>query len=313
VRIEGSTLSNKVTRISVLVPTYRRPLDLDRCLGAIAAQIRLADRVMVVARTGDSETCRIAAQWQDRLPLEIVEVEMPGQVHALNAGLARCTGDVVAITDDDAAPRPDWLQRIQEHFRADPNVGGVGGRDWVHENGGVVTGEEHRVGEFLWYGRAVGNHHLGFGPARQVDFLKGANCSFRMTAIGRNGFDGRLRGSGAQVHNDLAASLAVQRKGWKIIYDPLVAVDHFPAQRFDEDARDNFDAAAAANRIYNFRLAVISGLPVWRRAPVLLWFRCIGTKASPGLFRLWFMLLKQDRTGLSRYREVRNLLSQKNA
>jgi cellulose synthase/poly-beta-1,6-N-acetylglucosamine synthase-like glycosyltransferase len=300
-------------KLSVLVPTYRRTADLARCMKAIVAQTRRADQVLVVVRTEDEESFAAAQAWCDRLPLEIVVVGVSGQVQALNAGLVRCEGEVVAITDDDAAPRPDWLARIETHFAAGAEVGGVGGRDWVHEYGSVRTREVLLVGRFQWFGRAVGNHHLGAGPAREVDFLKGANCAFRMAALGRDGFDRRLQGGGAQVHNDLAASLAVQRKGWKIVYDPLVAVDHFPAQRFDEDARDSFDAAAAANRIYNFRLAVISGLPVWRRAPVLLWFRCIGTKASPGLFRLWFMLLKQDRVGLSRYRAVRNLLSRKNA
>ncbi len=299
-------------RISVLVPSYRRHQDLDRCLAAIAAQSKSADQVLVVARKGDDETFVVSRAWQKQLPLELVEVEMPGQVQALNAGLARCAGDVVAITDDDAAPRPEWLARIERHFASDSRIGGVGGRDWVHENGGIVTGEAQLVGRFLWFGRAVGNHHLGAGPARAVDFLKGANCAFRMAAIGQSGFDTRLRGFGAQVHNDLAACLRVKRLGWKIIYDPLVAVDHFPAQRFDQDARNTFDVGAAANRSYNFRLAVSSGLPIWRRSMVLAWFHLIGTKADPGLFRVLIMVLKNDRIRLSRYRAVQNVRAQKN-
>ncbi len=300
-------------RISVLIPSYRRPHDLARCLSALAAQIRVADQVLVVVRTGDLETLSVVREWENRLPIQRVEVQLTGQVCALNAGLAVCASDVVAITDDDAAPRPDWLERIEAHFTADPKLGGLGGRDWVHENGGVVTAEAKRVGRFSWYGRAIGNHHLGAGPAREVDFLKGANCSFRIAAIGRNGFDVRLRGSGAQVHNDLAVSLAVQRKGWKIVYDPAVAVDHFPAQRFDEDDRNKFDAAAAANRIYNFRLAVTSGLPAWRCWPALLWFHAIGTKPSPGILRVLVMFLKRDRTGLLRHRAVQDHLARKNA
>ena len=298
-------------RVSVLVPSYRRPKDLERCLGAIASQQRPADQVLVVVRKGDAETFRVSAEWQIRLNLEIVEVGVPGQVQALNAGLACCVGDIVAITDDDAAPFADWLLRIENHFASDPKVGGVGGRDWVHENGGMVRDEEHLVGRFLWFGRAVGNHHLGAGPAREVDFLKGANCSFRMKAIARIGFDVQLKGVGAQVHNDLAASLAVKRAGWKIIYDPKVGVDHFPAPRFDHDERRKFDACAAANRRFNFRLAVNSGLPIWHRSAVLAWHYLIGTKSDPGLVRVSLMVLKRDHTGLSRHRAVRNILARK--
>lgn len=298
-------------RVSVLIPSYRRSADLVRCLAALALQSRAADEVLVVVRGEDAETVSVTRDWQDRLPLHVVEVAAPGQVQALNAGLARCSGDVVAITDDDAAPHSEWLAKIVVHFEADPKVGGVGGRDWVHENGGVLSGEARRVGCFSWFGRVVGNHHLGVGAPREVDFLKGANLSFRMAAIGPVGFDVRLRGSGAQVHNDMAASLAVKCAGWKIIYDPSVAVDHFPAPRFDEDERNKFDVSAAANRNYNFRLAVGDNLPWWRRSAVHLWLRVVGVKADPGLLRVWMMLLKNDRIGLSRHRSVQNFLAEK--
>jgi len=298
-------------RVSVLVPSYRRPKDLARCLAALVAQTLKPDRVIVVTRANDFETLEVAKSSDAKLPVELVEVSTPGQVHALNAGLARCPAGIVAITDDDAAPRPDWLRRIRSHFDADRKVGGVGGRDWVHEQGGVLDGEKHLVGRFLWFGRMVGNHHLGAGPAREVDFLKGANCSFRIAAIGPIGFDARLRGAGAQVHNDLTASLAVKRAGWKLIYDPMVAVDHFPSQRFDEDKRHQFDANAAANRNHNFRLAIASGLPPYRRLAVLFWLCLVGSKSDPGVLLISLMFLKRDHVGLSRHRSVRHLLAKK--
>ena len=99
--------------VSVLVPSYRRPADLERCLAAISAQHRAADQVLVVARVGDQETFSVVQKWRERLPLDVVEITVPGVVQAMAAGLARCECDVLAITDDDAAPRPDWLERIE--------------------------------------------------------------------------------------------------------------------------------------------------------------------------------------------------------
>ncbi|ONQ99134.1 glycosyl transferase, partial [Burkholderia cenocepacia] len=43
-------------KISVLVPTYRRPADLARCLLALQRQQRLPDEVIVVARPEDDAT-----------------------------------------------------------------------------------------------------------------------------------------------------------------------------------------------------------------------------------------------------------------
>jgi len=252
---------------------------------ALARQDRAPDLICLVVRNGDGPTVNIAKGFEGRLRLTVVRVDLPGQVHALNAGLARSGSDVVAITDDDAAPRADWLSRIEAHFAANPELGGVGGRDWVHQADGVDDRNNALVGRFMWFGRAVGNHHIGAGPARDVDFLKGANCAFRMAAIRPIGFDERLRGAGAQVHNDMVACLAIKRAGWRIVYDPAISVDHYPGPRFDNDVRNEFDAQAAADGAFNFRIALHEVSPLWRRAAAVCWQRLIGRHGDPGVFR----------------------------
>ena len=43
-------------KMSVLVPSYKRPRDLARCLAGVAQQRRAADQVVIVARQDDDET-----------------------------------------------------------------------------------------------------------------------------------------------------------------------------------------------------------------------------------------------------------------
>lgn len=296
-------------RICVLIPSYLRPADLSRCLAALAAQTEPVEAVLVVARAGDDDTLAIAQSWQARMDLRIVMVNAGGVLQAMTAGLAACTGDILAITDDDAVPRSDWLARIAAHFAADLRLGAVGGRDWVHRNGGVVTGNRKLVGKVLWFGRVIGNHHLGAGPAREVDVLKGVNCAFRTAAVVNAGFETRLRGAGAQAHWEICLCFAVRRAGWRIVYDPLVVVDHYPARRFDRDQRDGFDAQAAADRAFNFRLALSAVSPPWRRATAVCWHNIIGTREAPGFARMLVMLAKRDHHALSRNRAVKILLS----
>src|SRR5205809_1054425 len=76
--------------------------------------------------------------------------------------------EVVAITDDDCIPRPDWLARIERHFAADPRLGGLGGPDRLVQGGLPVVGARRRVGRVFWYGRFLGLHQLGIGPVRDV-------------------------------------------------------------------------------------------------------------------------------------------------
>lgn len=282
-------------RLSVVVPTYRRPDDLARCLRALRAQRRAADEVLVVARPDDEATHAVLRAERAGWPaLRAVPVREPGQVAALNAGLAAARGDVVAITDDDAAPRPDWLARIEAHFAADPRLGGVGGRDWIHRpDGRVDEGRKATVGRMQWVGRIVGNHHLGHGPAREVDVLKGANMSYRRAAVAPVGFDRRLRGCGAQVGNDLAVSLAVRRAGWKLVYDPAVAVDHYPAIRHDDDRRERPSVQAVANSAFNEALVVSEHLSPARRVVYAAYTLAMGTRQHPGPGRAALLALQR--------------------
>lgn len=280
--------------LTVLIPTYRRPADLCRCLEALKQQERPADQVIVTVRDSDHETESFLASYDPTpLPLQAVRVNVPGVLAAMTAGLADVTGDVVALTDDDTAPHPDWLRRIEAHFAADPHVGGVGGRDW--------QANDHRsrsvVGLIQWHGRVVGNHHLGVGEARPVDVLKGANCAYRAEPLKQIGFETRLRGAGAQVHWELALGLAMRQAGWTLIYDPAIALDHYIAQRFDEDAnhRGFFNAPGLTNSVYNETLVLLTYLPPARRAAFLAWALLVGTWGEPGPLQIPRLLARGDK------------------
>ncbi len=273
--------------ITVIIPSYRRPGPLVRCLHALQVQASAPSEVLVVLRASDHEGRRAAARFGSALPVRIVTVAEGGLVAALNQGLDEAHGDVIAITDDDAAARSDWLRSILSYFESDSTVGAVGGRDVLHHQ---RFGKEKRaavVGRIQWFGRAIGNHHCGMGPAREVDILKGVNMTFRRRALEGIRFDRRLRGAGAQAHNDMAISLALKRRGWRLIYDPRLLVDHYPAERFDEDRRDRFDPGALSNAVHNETLVLLEHLTGFRRGAFVLWSLLVGTRSAPGLLQLF--------------------------
>ncbi|MGI2903920.1 glycosyltransferase [Tolypothrix sp. VBCCA 56010] len=284
-----------MTSITVLIPTYRRPLDLMRCLEALKKQTRQADEVLVTVRDIDAETWTFLQTFNsDSLPLRTVTVKVPGVVAAMNAGLDVAQGDIVATTDDDAAPHADWLQRIEAYFLSDSSIGAVGGRDWQYIGTQIKeVGDRFCVGRVQWFGRVIGNHHLGVGPAREVDVLKGVNMSFRFCALKKVRYDERMLGTGAQVHFELAFTLPLRRAGWKIIFDPLVAVDHYPAQRFDEDQRDNFNDIAWSNAVHNETLALLEYFSSVQRIVFVVWAILIGTREAIG-FVQWLRLLPSE-------------------
>ncbi|MEE3716391.1 glycosyltransferase [Tumidithrix elongata RA019] len=276
-------------KIAAIIPTYQRPKDLERCLEAFKRQTRPVDQLFVTVRDTDAETWTFLQSYNaELLPLQALIVKVPGVVAAMNCGLDAATGDIIAFTDDDAAPHADWLERIETYFLKDEKIGGVGGRDWQYVGTEIKeVGERKVVGQMRWHGMVIGNHHLGVGEPQEVYVLKGVNMSFRRDAIAELRFDERMRGTGAQVHFELAFSLRLKQAGWKIIFDPKVAVDHFPAQRFDEDLREKFSAIALENQVHNETLALLDYLSPIRRIVFLL----VATIIS---FLKWLQLLPRE-------------------
>ncbi|MFT4113467.1 glycosyltransferase family 2 protein [Silvibacterium sp.] len=280
-------------RLSVLIPTYKRPEDLARCLEALSRQQRAADEIVITVRDEDTVTRPTLALWQRQLPLRVLEISRPGVVYALNQGMEQCSGEIVSITDDDSAPHPDWLRLIERHFADDPKLGGLGGRDALMDDGHFLPPVTSEVGRLYFYGRMVGNHHLGLGPARVVQHLKGVNMSWRRAAIGKLRFDEGLRGKGAQVYFELAFSLAIARAGWHLKYDPAVLVDHFPSKRYGNDQRGKIHLEAVEDTSYNYYWALLRYLPIGpRKWAALAWERTLGTATRPGSLRMILMRIR---------------------
>jgi cellulose synthase/poly-beta-1,6-N-acetylglucosamine synthase-like glycosyltransferase len=289
-------------KITVLVPTYHRPQDLERCLTALQQQVRCADEVLLVVRDTDDVTHTFLKAFESgTLSLRTVAVTAPGVIAAMNVGFEAATGEIISVTDDDAAPHPDWLKRIETAFQGDRDLGGVGGRDRVYLGTQLLEGAEPLVGRLQWFGRMVGNHHLGVGLAREVDLLKGVNMSFRKSAIAGLRCDERLKGTGAQVHFEVALCLSVKQRGWKLIYDPAIAVDHYPAQRFDEDERKHFSAVATANAIHNETFILLNHSSLLRRFVYVCWAAIVGTRSAFGLVQLLRFLPQEGDLALQKW------------
>ncbi len=273
--------------VSVLVPSYRRPDQLASCLVGLAGLVRPADEVVVVRREDDEGTAEVIAA----APLPVVEVVVTelGLLAALRAGARRSTGDVVAFTDDDAVPRPDWLGTLLAHYD-DPVVGGVGGRDEPRPGPAGPAVPSSEVGGFNTWGRHVGNHDVGAGPAVRVDVLKGVNMSFRREALA---IPLHLRGQGAEVHNEMATSLWARSRGWDLVYDPAAVVDHYHGPRFDSDQRSRPTRDAVSNEAYNLVLVLLSLRPDLRVRRALFGL-LVGDRATPGLLRALVGVLRRE-------------------
>lgn len=99
--------------LSVIVPTYNRPQQLDRCLAALARQdLEGTFEVIVVDDGGDVPVQPIVDRYAGTVPFITARQDNTGPAAARNAGAARASGRYLAFTDDDCAPEPGWLSAL---------------------------------------------------------------------------------------------------------------------------------------------------------------------------------------------------------
>ena len=295
-------------KITVIVPSFSRPLDLQRCLAAIGRQTRSADEVLVVGRESDNPTSEVVSMLRSSLPtLRLVGVAEPGLIAALNCGLDHAAGDLLALTDDDAEPNLDWLERIESGFD-DLSVGAVGGRDWLQLPDQPALFEPapvSKIGILTWYGTCIGDHHCPLrGNTKKVMFLKGVNMAFRRRALGRKRIDTTLHGSTTQLGTELDLCLHVWRAGYDVLFDDRILVKHYSSARVAGEDRSQLNGTIFSDLCFNIQYLIGKHLGFLRALAYFGNQRLLGSRCMPGLLACIKWHLKGDRLVWQRSRTI---------
>lgn len=104
-----------MTRLAVLIPTFRRPDSLERALRSVFDQTRTPDEIIVSDNDpAASARDRVAAlQAEAPCPLIYVHAPAPGVSNARNAGFAAASAPRIAQLDDDESAPPHWLGALE--------------------------------------------------------------------------------------------------------------------------------------------------------------------------------------------------------
>jgi glycosyltransferase involved in cell wall biosynthesis len=108
---------------SVIIPTYDRPAGLARCLAALAAlrYPRTRFEVLVVDDGSPTPPAAAVAAVDDHLDIRLLSQTNAGPGVARNTGAAHARGALLAFTDDDCRPAPEWLTALATRFAAVPD------------------------------------------------------------------------------------------------------------------------------------------------------------------------------------------------
>lgn len=184
--------------ISVVIPVRNGAKTLGEQLDALANLEDPGEFEVLVADNGSTDdTAAVAASYQGRLPLRVVDASAaPGSNYARNCGIGVAAFDRILLCDSDDRVDPGWIVAMRRAFDAGHELV-VGPIDYV-----LLNPPEVRA----WRGaqRAFAEVALGFLPTGH-----GANMGFTRSVYERlGGFDDEFEFGGPDIEFCWRAQLA---------------------------------------------------------------------------------------------------------
>jgi glycosyltransferase involved in cell wall biosynthesis len=231
-RLSDSTPPRVLPACSVVVCTYKRPLQLQACLTSLRRVNYPQFEVVVVQNHAEDAGARDIAEGEGA---HYFAEPARGLSRARNRGARASSGEIVAYLDDDAVADPGWLAAIVREF-SDERVMAVTGR--------IVPANVETEAERIF--AAAGGFSLGDESLLVLDrsnnrwfelacfggIGNGGNMAFRKAAFDRwPGFDERL-GAGTPIAGgeEHYAFFSLIERGFRVVHAPDAVVRHpFPA------------------------------------------------------------------------------------
>jgi len=238
-------------KLSVIIPTYNRAEDLERCLVSLANQTYKDFETIVVDNGSTDETPEILKKY----PVRVVNDAAKNVTHLFNAGWQNSGAEIIVFINDDAEAVPAWLENLLGTFERFKDAGAVGGPTilpeevlnnqemlrlhqsakknfllkgpaWIYENL-ILEGKYSEVGALCESGAySVGGSLLACTKLKEpfpVDLLSITNCAIKRSVLKElNGLDENFR----FTHGDGDLFIRIKRAGYKLIFEPKAIVWH---------------------------------------------------------------------------------------
>ena len=143
---DGFLGEDQALRFSVIIPVFNRSGPLHQLLDALAKQkFPREDFEVLVCDDGSTEDISAVVQTAaetSKLQVTCLRQSWSGPGGARNLGLSHAKGELIAFTDSDCIPAPDWLAAFDRAF-ASPDIKIAGGsiayRDAEHLSGRCIN------------------------------------------------------------------------------------------------------------------------------------------------------------------------------
>ncbi len=208
--------------VSVVVSTHNRHEDLRAALEPLLHQVGdVPYEVLIVDNNSTDDTRAIVegAIESSPVPLKYLFEPRQGVSYGRNTGILHARAPIIAITDDDCRPAPDWVASIVRSFERYPDVDCIGGRvvpEWPDHVPSWFTGLQAGPLAICEHG----DHDLPVDAGHAAPCLLTANLASRRSAFDKAGMFSTEYPRG----QDREIQLRMWRAGCRGLYVPDIVV-----------------------------------------------------------------------------------------
>ncbi|QCS50062.1 glycosyltransferase [Picosynechococcus sp. PCC 11901] len=138
---DNGKISNVIfPRISIITPSYNQGSFIEETICSVIKQGYPNLEYIIIDGGSTDNTSEIIKRYEQWITYWVSEPDN-GQTHAINKGLAKATGEIIAYLNSDDYYLPGTLFKVAEHFRQFPDT------DLLHGICRYVNEEGEKIGE----------------------------------------------------------------------------------------------------------------------------------------------------------------------
>lgn len=259
-------------KATVAICTRDRPDDVKRCLNSLMQMPDDGQEILVIDNCPSNEDTRLVTEQYNRI--RYIREVRPGLNIARNRAIREAKYDIVAFTDDDAAPDPNWLRALLYNF-SEPLVMCVTGLTMPLE---LETEAQESFERYSPFGKGFQRRvfdRVSYDPLATGRVGAGANMAVRKGLLDLVGeFDEALdAGTASKSGGDHEMFARILSAGYRIVYDPKALSWHRHRRTWEE----------LRQALYGYGVGVYA-----------MWTRLLLKQGAWGVFRMGWLWLYHD-------------------
>lgn len=230
-------------KISVAMCTYNGAKYLQAQLGSLCFQTRMPDELIIFDDVSTDETPILIRQFSDNAPFPVRfyrNANNIGSTKNFECAIARSTGDIVVLADQDDVWAAEKLQIIEEEFKSSPLVG------LVFSDAELVDQDLKPLSKTMWdsigFSKEMREQFLNSSALGKVDFFLRRNVVTGATMAFRSKYGGIINPiPDSWVHDAWIATLLSSITDFKILSSPLIKYRQHSQQQIGASRKRIFE------------------------------------------------------------------------